>query len=89
MNNETNGGENRTQESWLSSVARIYGTWHLAITAMQSATWAAFVYWNASGESVAWADAVQTAGEKSWPAIPAFFIINEQTCRNGVSYQIM
>ena len=74
MNNETNGEENRTQENWLSSVARIYGTWHLAITAMQSAAWAAFVYWNASGESVAWADAVQAVGEKSWPAIPAFFI---------------
>ena len=74
MNNETNDEENRTQENWLSSVARIYGTWHLAITAMQSAAWAAFVYWNASGEYGAWADAVQTVGEKSWPAIPAFFI---------------
>ena len=74
MNNETNGEENRTQESWLSSVARIYGTWHLAITAVQSAAWSVFVYWNASGETVAWANAVQTAGEESWPAIPAFFI---------------
>ena len=74
MNNETNGEENRTQEGWLSSTARIYGTWHLAITAVQSAAWAAFVYWNASGEYDAWADAIEMAGEKSWPAIPAFFI---------------
>ena len=74
MDNETNGEENRTGESWLSSTARIYGTWHLAITAVRSAAWAAFVYWNASAEYDAWADAVQTAGEKSWPAIPAFFI---------------
>ena len=74
MNNETNGEENRTGESWLSSTARIYGTWHLAITAVQSAAWAAFVYWNASGEYAAWADAIEMAGEKSWPAIPAFFI---------------
>ena len=74
MNNETNGEENRTGESWLSSTARIYGTWHLAITAIQSAAWAAFVYWNASAEYDAWADAIEMAGEKSWPAIPAFFI---------------
>ena len=74
MNNETNGEENRTGESWLSSTARIYGTWHLAITAVQSAAWAAFVYWNAIGEYAALADAVQIVGEKSWPAIPAFFI---------------
>ena len=74
MNNETNGEENQSQESWLSSTARIYGTWHLAITAIQSAAWAAFVYWNASGEYDGWADAIEMAGEKSWPAIPAFFI---------------
>ena len=74
MNRQTNDGENRTQESWLSSIARIYGSWHLAITAIQSAAWAAFVYWNASGESNDWADAVEMAGEESWPAIPAFFI---------------
>ena len=43
MNRQTNDGENRTEESWLSSVARIYGSWHLAITALQSAAWAAFV----------------------------------------------
>ena len=74
MNRQTNDGENRTEESWLSSTARIYGSWHLAITAIQSAAWAAFVYWNASVETDAWADAIEMAGEKSWPAIPAFFI---------------
>ena len=74
MNRQTNDGENRAEESWLSSIARIYGSWHLAITAIQSAAWAAFVYWNASGESNDWADAIEMAGEKSWPAIPAFFI---------------
>ena len=74
MNRQTNDDENRTQESWLSSLAQIYGPWHLGITAIQSAAWAAFVYWNASGEYDAWADAVQMAGEKSWAAIPAFFI---------------
>ena len=74
MNRQTNDGENRTQESWLSSIARIYGSWHLAITAIQSAAWAAFVCWNASGEYDAWADAIEMAGEESWPAIPAFFI---------------
>ena len=74
MNRQTNDGENRTEESWLSSVARIYGSWHLAITAIQSAAWAAFVCWNASGEYDAWADAIETAGKESWPAIPAFFI---------------
>ena len=73
MNRQTND-ENRTQESWLSSIARIYGSWHLAITAIQSAAWAAFVCWNASGESNDWADAIEMAGEESWPAIPAFFI---------------
>ena len=74
MNRQTNDDENRTQESWLSSLARIYGSWHLGITAMQSAAWTVFVYWNASGEYDAWADAIEMAGEKSWPAIPAFFI---------------
>ena len=74
MNRQTNDDENRTEEGWLSSVARIYGTWHLAITAMQSAAWAAFVYWNESGKHDAWADAVQTAGEKALVGVPAFFI---------------
>ena len=74
MNRQTNDEENRTEEGWLSSVARIYGTWHLAITAMQSAAWTAFVYWNESGKHDAWADAVQTAGEKALVGVPAFFI---------------
>ena len=74
MNRQTNDDENRTEESWLSSTARIYGSWHLGITAIQSAAWAVFVYWNASGETDIWADAIEMAGEKSWPAIPAFFI---------------
>ena len=74
MNRQTNDEENRTEESWLSSIARIYGTWHLAITAIQSAAWTAFVYWNESGKHDAWADAVQAAGEKALLGVPAFFI---------------
>ena len=70
-NEEENGGR---EEIWLSSLARVYGSWHLGITALQSAAWAAFVYWNESGKLDRWADAAQLAGEKTWPAIPAFFI---------------
>ena len=74
MNHQTNGDENRQHESWLSSVARIYGPWHLGITAIQGIVWAAFVYWNESGKQAYWADAAQVVGEKTWAALPAFFI---------------
>ena len=74
MNNRTNGDENRESESWLSSLARIYGPWHLGITAIQGIAWAAFVYWNESGKHAHWADTVQTVGEKTWLALPALFI---------------
>ena len=74
MNRQTNGEENRTEEGWLSSLARIYGPWHLGITAIQSAAWTAFVYWNESGKHDAWADAVQSAGEKALVGVPSFFI---------------
>ena len=74
MNDQTNGDENRRHESWLSSIARIYGPWHLGITAIQGVAWAAFVYWNESGKHAHWADMAQVVGEKTWVALPAFFI---------------
>ena len=74
MNHRTNGNENRESESWLSSLARIYGPWHLGITAIQGIAWAAFVYWNESGKHAHWADIAQTVGEKTWVALPALFI---------------
>ena len=74
MNQQTNGEENRTEENSLSSLARIYGYWHLGITAIQSAAWVALVYWNLGGEYADWADAVEMVGAETWPAIPAFFI---------------
>ena len=74
MNHRTNGEENRERESWLSSLARIYGPWHLGITAIQGIAWAAFVYWNESGKHAYWADIAQTVGEKTWVALPALFI---------------
>ena len=74
MNHQTNGDENGGHESWLSSLARIYGPWHLGITAIQGIVWAAFVYWNESGKHAYWADMAQVVGEKTWVALPAFFI---------------
>ena len=74
MNDQNNGDENRGHESWLSSLARIYGPWHLGITAIQGIAWAAFVYWNESGKHAYWADTAQVVGEKTWAALPAFFI---------------
>ena len=74
MNDQNNGDENRGHESWLSSLARIYGPWHLGITAIQGIAWAAFVYWNESGKHAYWADMAQVVGEKTWAALPAFFI---------------
>ena len=74
MNDQNNGDENRGHESWLSSLARIYGPWHLGITAIQGIVWAAFVYWNESGKQAYWADTAQVVGEKTWAALPAFFI---------------
>ena len=74
MNDQNGGGENREHESWLSSLARIYGPWHLGITAIQGIAWAAFVYWNESGKHAYWADTAQVVGEKTWAALPAFFI---------------
>ena len=74
MNHQTNGDENRRHESWLSSIARIYGPWHLGITAIQGIVWAAFVYWNESGKHAYWADMAQVVGEKTWAALPALFI---------------
>ena len=74
MNHQNNGDENRGHESWLSSLARIYGPWHLGITTIQGIAWAAFVYWNESGKQAYWADTAQVVGEKTWVALPAFFI---------------
>ena len=74
MNHQNDGDENRGHESWLSSLARIYGPWHLGITAIQGIVWAAFVYWNESGKQAYWADTAQVVGEKTWVALPAFFI---------------
>ena len=74
MNHQNDGDENRGHESWLSSLARIYGPWHLGITAIQGIVWAAFVYWNESGKHAYWADMAQVVGEKTWVALPAFFI---------------
>ena len=74
MNRQTDGDENRGHESWLSSLARVYGPWHLAITAIQGVAWTAFVYWNESGKREYWADTVQVVGDKAWVALPAFFI---------------
>ena len=75
MNHQTDGDENRRHESWLSSLARVYGPWHLAITAIQGIVWTAFVYWNESRKhDYYWADAVQVVGDKAWVALPAFFI---------------
>ena len=74
MNHQNDGDENRGHESWLSSLARIYGPWHLGITAIQGIAWAAFVYWNESGKQAYWADTAQVVGEKTWVALPAFFI---------------
>ena len=74
MNHQNDEGENRGHESWLSSLARIYGPWHLGITAIQGVAWAAFVYWNESGKQAYWADTAQVVGEKTWVALPAFFI---------------
>ena len=74
MNHQNDEGENRGHESWLSSLARIYGPWHLGITAIQGIVWAAFVYWNESGKHAYWADTAQVVGEKTWVALPALFI---------------
>ena len=74
MNHQNDGDENRGHESWLSSLARIYGPWHLGITAIQGIAWAAFVYWNESGKHAYWADTAQVVGEKTWAALPALFI---------------
>ena len=74
MNHQTDGDENQGHESWLSSLARVYGPWHLAITAIQGVAWTAFVYWNESGKREYWADTVQVVGDKAWVALRAFFI---------------
>ena len=74
MNHRTDKDENRGHESWLSSLARVYGPWHLGITAIQGVAWAAFVYWNESGKHERWADVAQVVGEKTWVALTAFFI---------------
>ena len=41
---------------------------------IQGIVWAAFVYWNESGKHAYWADTAQVVGEKTWVALPAFFI---------------
>ena len=76
MNRQTNDDESRTPESWLSSLARVYGPWHLGITAIQSAAWTAFVYWNESGKQDAWADVVQTTVEKMLLGVPGASILS-------------
>ena len=84
MNRQTNDDESRenrtdesrTPENWLSSLARVYGGWHLGITAIQSAVWTAFVYWNESGKQDAWADVVQTTVEKMLLGVPGISILS-------------
>ena len=76
MNRHANDDENRPTESWLSSLARVYGPWHLGITAIQTAAWTAFVYWNESGKQDAWADVVQTTVEKMLLGVPGTSILS-------------
>ena len=76
MNRQTNNDESRTPENWLSSLARVYGAWHLGITALQTAAWTAFVYWNESGKQDAWADVVQTTVEKMLLGVPGISILS-------------
>ena len=79
MNHHANGDENRedrTAENWLSSLARVYGYWHLGLTAIQIAVWTAFVYWNESGKHDALADVIQTTGGEVAVAVPAASILS-------------
>ena len=79
MNHHANGDENRedrTAENWLSSLARVYGYWHLGLTAIQIAVWTAFVYWNESGKHDALADVIQTTVGEVAVAVPAASILS-------------
>ncbi len=79
MNHHANDDENResrTAENWLSSLARVYGSWHLGITAIQIVVWTAFVYWNESGKRDDWADVVQTTVGEVAVAVPAASILS-------------
>ena len=79
MSRRTNDDENRESrpaENWLTSIARVYGTWHLTITAIQVIVWTAFVYWNESGKHDALADVVQTTVEKMVLGVPGFSILS-------------
>ena len=79
MNHHANGDENResrTAENWLSTIARVYGGWHLGITAIQIAVWTVFVYWNESGKRDALADVVQTTVGEVAVAVPAASILS-------------
>ncbi len=79
MNRQTNDDENResrTPESWLSSLARVYGAWHLGITAIQVIVWTVFVYWNESGKRDALADVIQTTVGEVAVAVPAISILS-------------
>ena len=79
MNRHANDDENRegrTAENWLSTIARVYGSWHLTITAIQIAVWTAFVYWNESGKRDDWADVVQTTVGEVAVVVPAASILS-------------
>ena len=79
MNHHANGDESResrTPENWLSTIARVYGGWHLGITAIQIAVWTVFVYWNESGKRDALADVVQTTVGEVAVAVPVASILS-------------
>ena len=79
MNHHANDGESResrTAENWLSDLARVYGGWHLGITAIQIVVWAVFVYWNESGKHDALADVIQTTVGEVAVAVPAASILS-------------
>ena len=74
--NDDESRESRTAENWLSTIARVYGGWHLGITAIQIAVWAVFVYWNESGKRDALADVIQTTVGEVAVAVPAASILS-------------
>ena len=73
---ENENGRSGGAANWLSDLARVYGTWHLAVTILQGALWACFVIWNEIeiGEHPHWRNAVQASATLVWQALPAFSI---------------
>ena len=75
MNDQQRNGENgRNAANWLSDLARVYGAWHLAVTILQGALWAGFVFWNEIGGHPTWRDTLQASASLVWQALPAFSI---------------